>query len=139
MAQYEYNGEWYEIHFPPPYINVSGKRLAVHRLEWEKYNGPIPEGYIIHHKDENRANWSITNLELMSKSYHRSYHCTKENQSNNKRNVAVRAVSVHTGEVMTFPSIRAAARVLGISASSISSVVRGVYDSCKGWEFYKED
>jgi hypothetical protein len=35
-----------------------GKRLPEHRIVWEKANGPIPDGYVIHHfngiKDDNR-------------------------------------------------------------------------------------
>ena len=35
----------------------------LHRAVWEFYNGPIPEGYEIHHKDENGLNNEIDNLE----------------------------------------------------------------------------
>lgn len=40
-----------------------GKYL--HRLIWEKANGNIPDGYVIHHKDGNRLNNDLSNLELM--------------------------------------------------------------------------
>ena len=46
----------------------------MHRYVWEFYNGPIPDGYEIHHKDFNRANNDITNLECLSKTEHKKLH-----------------------------------------------------------------
>lgn len=57
-----------------PAIFLNGKSQHVHRLEWEKHNGKIPEGFIVHHKDENKLNWSIENLELLSRSIHIKKH-----------------------------------------------------------------
>jgi len=36
----------------------------VHRLEWEKHNGPIPRGLVIRHKCDIRHCYEITHLEL---------------------------------------------------------------------------
>jgi ribonucleotide reductase alpha subunit len=46
----------------------------VHRMVWEFYNGEIPEGHIVHHKDKNPSNNSIENLELLSAYEHQSEH-----------------------------------------------------------------
>lgn len=55
-----------------------GKLL--HRLIWEEYYGKnIPEGYVIHHKDENPLNNCISNLELMTFPKHVSLHMSGEN------------------------------------------------------------
>ena len=53
---------------------VDGKSKKVHVLEWEKHNGPKPEGHDIHHRDENKANWSIENLELLTTQDHQRVH-----------------------------------------------------------------
>lgn len=53
---------------------VDGKNKKVHVLEWEKHNGQKPDGYDIHHKDENKANWQIENLMLVSRSDHYKIH-----------------------------------------------------------------
>ena len=53
-----------------PAICLNGKNAHVHRLEWEKHHGKIPDGYIIHHKDEDKTNWNIDNLEMISRSDH---------------------------------------------------------------------
>lgn len=41
---------------------------------WEDYNGSVPEGYIVHHKDRNTLNDDITNLELMTRAEHLMEH-----------------------------------------------------------------
>jgi hypothetical protein len=41
-------------------------RVAVHRVMWEAFIGPIPEGLEINHKNLNRADNRLENLELLS-------------------------------------------------------------------------
>lgn len=36
----------------------------LHRLIWETWNGPIPEGYTIKHSDNDKSNNALNNLEL---------------------------------------------------------------------------
>jgi len=55
-------------------IWINGKDNKIHVLEWEKYNGKKPKGYEIHHKDNDKKNWKITNLSLETKSDHRKIH-----------------------------------------------------------------
>lgn len=46
----------------------------LHREIWKATYGDIPDGYDIHHKDENPLNNSIDNLECLSKSEHAELH-----------------------------------------------------------------
>jgi hypothetical protein len=48
------------------------KRL--HIYIWEKHNGKVPKGYCVHHKDHNKLNNDISNLEIIERSEHQSYH-----------------------------------------------------------------
>ena len=57
-----------------PYVLLKGKRLRIHRLLWERVHGCRPEGYDLHHKDLNRINYSVDNLELVTKLDHRRIH-----------------------------------------------------------------
>ena len=41
---------------------------------WEQANGPVPEGYQIHHKDEDRENDVLCNFELKTEDEHHDYH-----------------------------------------------------------------
>lgn len=52
----------------------SKSHKPLHRAIWEKANGPIPEGYVIHHKDGNTLNNTLENLECLSKTEHSTYH-----------------------------------------------------------------
>lgn len=44
-----------------------------HRVVWVWHNGAIPEGLVINHKDYNRANNDIANLELMTQKENTEY------------------------------------------------------------------
>lgn len=55
-------------------IKVNRKYVFEHRAVWEIINGPIPQEMFIHHKDENRLNNDISNLELVTYESHRRKH-----------------------------------------------------------------
>lgn len=44
--------------------------ISLHHYVWEKYNGPRPKGYDIHHRDGNKRNNDISNLECITHSEH---------------------------------------------------------------------
>jgi hypothetical protein len=50
------------------------RTISLHRYIWEKYNGPIPCGMYVHHKDKNTENNNIENLELISSIEHTRLH-----------------------------------------------------------------
>lgn len=49
-----------------------GKLKMLHRLEWEKVNGPIPDGYEIDHKCKNRQCQNTNHMQLLTRSEHKS-------------------------------------------------------------------
>lgn len=60
-------------------INIKkGRRYfgcyLIYTLVWEAFNGPIPKGYVIHHKDHNKLNDRLDNLQLMSNDEHTKHH-----------------------------------------------------------------
>jgi hypothetical protein len=57
-----------------PNIKIGRKLVDLHILIWERANGTRPDGYVIHHIDENKLNFKIDNLELLSKLDHRRIH-----------------------------------------------------------------
>lgn len=79
----EFNGE--RFYMCGNYFQHKGKRL--HRAVWEHHNGEIPKGYHIHHKDKDRGNNSIENLELVKSNDHLSRHMTPEKREWAKQNV----------------------------------------------------
>lgn len=50
--------------------------VALHRYTWIKYNGEIPDGFDVHHKDKNKQNCDISNLTIMPKGDHTRLHHT---------------------------------------------------------------
>ena len=61
------------------YMNRGGYLLSadrthtgalIHRAHWEAVAGPIPDGFMIHHIDENRTNNDIDNLACVSPGGH---------------------------------------------------------------------
>lgn len=59
---------WTEVATPPR------TRQSEHRLIAEAWFGGIPSGYIVHHKDGNRLNNDVSNLEPMSPIDHQHLH-----------------------------------------------------------------
>lgn len=55
------------------YLN-STNRKRLHRSVWEYYNGKIPKGYEIHHKDRNKDNNDISNLIMLTVEEHKKEH-----------------------------------------------------------------
>lgn len=56
-----------------------------HRLIYEEFYGEIPERYIIHHKNGNKQDNCILNLQLMGHSEHNRLHMVGENNPNYNR------------------------------------------------------
>lgn len=63
---------------------INGRRLRYHVYVWIKNKGPVPEGYAVHHKDENKENNTIENFILISDVMHCGFHA-KERMQNPER------------------------------------------------------
>ena len=50
------------------HVCINGQEFYAHRLIWEGFNGPIPEGLEIDHVDRNRDNNNLANLRLVTPS-----------------------------------------------------------------------
>jgi hypothetical protein len=90
----EFNGvKYYRCgsYFSSQQKHVRGSR-RLHRKVWEYFNGEIPKGMHIHHKDENRANNQIENLEVLHSKTHLSNHMTAERREIAKANIVAHAV-----------------------------------------------
>lgn len=72
-ATKESNG-YYEIRS----VKEGNFEKLLHRLIWEgHYNKPVPEGYLIHHINENITDNRIQNLQCVSKKIHNRKHLAK--------------------------------------------------------------
>ena len=76
------------------YLNAKTHE-RLHRYVWAYYNGAIPEGCHIHHKDEDKNNNDPTNLVCVPGSVHTQYHSQKYANANHEKmleNLIVNAV-----------------------------------------------
>lgn len=86
----KFNGE--SFYLCGNYFQRKGKRL--HRAVWEYHNGEIPQGYDIHHKDHDRSNNQIDNLELLVRRQHHSRHSSEaEVRERSRKTIVKYAVS----------------------------------------------
>jgi len=65
------------------YKNQKKRTKKIHILMYETYISKIPEGYIIHHKDNTKNNF-LENIELMMINKHNKLHSNGESNPNSK-------------------------------------------------------
>ena len=75
FRRYPKSKRWADaMYFRPHAMHIKNGVEALHREIWKSVNGPIPEGYHIHHKDGNPLNNDISNLDCMPGPEHMSKH-----------------------------------------------------------------
>lgn len=66
------------------------KHVSLHRYKYMKEVGKIPDGYDIHHKDGNKQNNKIENLECILKSEHTKRYSPHHNQHVNNKTKGIK-------------------------------------------------
>lgn len=66
----EWNGQTYSRRNTGYFGATSGDRQLLHRAVWKHHNGPIPDGHDIHHRDHDKSNNDVSNLECLPKDLH---------------------------------------------------------------------
>lgn len=73
----EHNGLWFGEDPRSGYLwhkRNNGEGVSLHRYVWEATNGPVPDGFVVHHIDHKKHNCALGNLELMGPSEHATMH-----------------------------------------------------------------
>lgn len=129
MIFYENHKVYMNGNYPAIWLN--GQNVHIHVLEWKKHYGDVPDGMVAHHKDENKMNWNINNLELLT----RSEHLTRHLNIVHRKGIKIRAVKGET--VLLFNTIKDAAEKCGTYPSLIARVLNGTQKQSNGWIFEK--
>ena len=118
-------------------IKVDGKFIMqrVNRLVAQTFI-PNPDSLKeVNHKDCDRTNNNVDNLEWCSRSYNRRY----REKYGEASGIPVFAVNLSTLEVSRFESQIEASRVLGLSDGNINNVIKGRYKQTGGYWFVSDD
>ena len=117
------------------------KTYQVHRFVFECFNGLIPDGKVIDHKNNNKEDNRLCNLQLITPQQNckksakeRDYTFAAQNHKNRK---CVRATNKDTGEISHFNSLYAGQQHLGINAGIVKMVVEGL-NNCRSGKSKKD-
>lgn len=138
------------------YVDENGitkrKYPTVHRLVAEAFL-PNPNGYTdVNHKDYNKENNNVSNLEWCSRSSNLKHSYTYENRDKNREHARELAAANHekmkkavsqyslSGELIArYDSLREAADKTGIAMQNISAVARGERGTAGGYKWVRDD
>lgn len=123
------------------YFRVNGKGVheQVHRLIIECFV-PNPNGLPqVNHKDCNRANNNVDNIEWCDASYNRRYTEKYGVSATEAFGHRLYAVNLKTLKIIRFQSQGEASRMLGVSQGNICSVIKGNRKQTGGYWFTYAD
>lgn len=118
-------------------FSVAGKSvyLSAHRVIAKCFL-PNPLGLPqVNHKDCDRANNCVDNLEWCTSEYNNAY----REKYGTAQNKPVYAVNLKTLEISRFESQSEASRALGVNVGNLNSVLTGRYKQTKGYWFIEDD
>lgn len=113
--------------------NGARKNILVHRAVWQAFNGPIPQGLEINHKNCIRTDNSLNNLELVTPSQNNLHSPTREHQREAHRHKMRPVCDLSTDVV--YESVHEAARQTGLDPGNISNCCNGRYSHTGGHIF----
>ena len=119
-------------HLTVALTNWHRKDCLIHRLVWEAFNGPIPEGFEVNHIDENPKNNRLDNLNLLTHKENMNWGTVIERKSK-----WVIQLNKNDEILHFYPSAIQASRETGIRQGSISNVCVGRTKSAGGflWKY----
>lgn len=100
-------------------ITIRNKQYSIHRLVWETFNEPIPEGYYIDHIDGNKSNNALSNLRLVTQ----SDNMKNAMKNGHKGQISVLQYDKKGNFIQEFESIQKAADAMGVSHAAIRSAI----------------
>lgn len=112
-------------------LNKNGlqKLHMVHVLVYTAFYEKIPIGYEINHKDYNRSNNNISNLEIM----------THKNNIRYSKCVSINQYDLNGNFIRDWMSLRDVEREIGIDHRQISDCINGKQKTCHGYIWKRKE
>jgi hypothetical protein len=82
--QEHYGRKFYQDKSTGYWISTDYPRIRAHRWVWITVNGNVPKTCHIHHKDENKSNNCIENLEIVTFAQHAKLHMSQDRSSQSR-------------------------------------------------------
>lgn len=121
------------------YINGKHINKLVHRLVAEAFIPNKNNLSQVNHKDCDRTNNNVDNLEWCSRSYNRQYREKHGMSQTESAGHPLFAINLSTLEVLHFRAQHEASRVLGADCGSINAVIKGRQKHTGGYWFVNDD
>ena len=144
LSSYRNNGNGYKIVGLNRDNKVKNK--YIHRLVAEAFIENSNNYKYVNHKDENKGNNNVDNLEWCTAQYNCRYNNLnirnglkiRNNLSNSKK---IYQLDENENIIKIYPSISEASRVLGVSPQAISDCLRGIQKHSAGykWKYVDEE
>ena len=115
-------------------INSKTKNHRVHRLVWEAFNGPIPEGFEINHINENKEDNRLENINLMTHKNNINWGTGIRRQARKKRMPVTQILQDGT-EFFSYFSVSEAEKETGINNKSIRLCCNGKIKTAGGFKW----
>lgn len=121
--------------------NGKEKKYLVHRLVYEAFIGEIPNGLQVNHKDENKQNNILPNIDTLMSPKQNSNWGTHNERSAKAKSKSVIQKSLQGEIIKVWSSLNEIKRALGYSCGNICNCCRGLehYKSAYGYIWQYED
>lgn len=117
-------------------LSKMGKKYKrrVHQLITQTIFGQPPKGYIVNHKDGNKLNNRIENLEYITYSQN-TQHAYDNGLIPRKRRTEIISINKKSGYIQEWQSIRSCAKELNINRKTLSAILSGQRKGQYNWKF----
>lgn len=101
-----------------------------HRVVWVWNNGAIPEGFVVNHKDYNRANNHISNLELMTQKENLAYSKCHQNPPRGEKSGKAKLTNKEADAIKTLANVcgwspKMIESLTGVKNYNVTRIIKG--------------